>query len=55
MINTLTKKHKKYWLTHLNGRSLIEHMIDRVKLGEIDPVDAERIIGPLIPPERGSD
>lgn len=44
---------EKYWLTHLNGRNLIEHMIDRVRAGDVDPVDAERIIGPLIPPERG--
>ncbi len=44
---------EKYWLTNLNGRSLIEHMIDRVRAGEVDPVDAERIMGPLIPPERG--
>jgi general secretion pathway protein E len=44
---------EKYWLTSLNGRCLIEHMIDRVRAGEVDPVDAERIMGPLIPPERG--
>jgi hypothetical protein len=44
---------EKYWLTNLNGRCLIEHMIDRVRAGEVDPVDAERIMGPLIPPERG--
>lgn len=44
---------ERYWLTHLNGRNLTEHMIDRVRMGEVDPIDAERIIGPLIPPERG--
>ena len=44
---------EKYWLTHLNGRNLMEHMIDRVKAGDVDPVDAERIIGPLIAPVRG--
>jgi type II secretory ATPase GspE/PulE/Tfp pilus assembly ATPase PilB-like protein len=43
----------KYWLTHLNGRSLMEHMIDRIKAGEVDPHDAERIMGPLIKPVRG--
>lgn len=44
---------EKYWLTHLNGRNLMEHMIDRVKAGEVDPTDAERIMGPLDMPERG--
>jgi len=45
---------EKYWLTELNGRNLMENMIDRVKAGDVDPVDAERIIGPLIPPKRGT-
>jgi type II secretory ATPase GspE/PulE/Tfp pilus assembly ATPase PilB-like protein len=44
---------EKYWLTHLNGRCLMEHMIDRVRAGEVDPLDAERILGPLTVPERG--
>jgi general secretion pathway protein E len=44
---------EKYWLTKLNGRNLIEHMIDRVRDGDVDPIDAERIIGPLIAPVRG--
>lgn len=44
---------EKYWLTKLNGRNLVEHMIDRVRAGEVDPLDAERIVGPLIPPDRG--
>jgi type II secretory ATPase GspE/PulE/Tfp pilus assembly ATPase PilB-like protein len=44
---------EKYWLTHLNGRNLMENMIDRVRAGEIDPIDAERILGPLIAPIRG--
>ncbi|PCI01893.1 MAG: secretion system protein E [Alphaproteobacteria bacterium] len=44
---------EKYWLTNLNGRNLVEHMIDRVRAGDVDPVDAERIVGPLVPPERG--
>lgn len=45
---------ERHWLTHLGGRSMIEHMIDRVSAGEVDPHDAERIIGPLIPPRRDS-
>jgi type II secretory ATPase GspE/PulE/Tfp pilus assembly ATPase PilB-like protein len=44
---------EKYWLTHLNGRNMMEAMIDRVRAGDIDPVDAERILGPLTVPERG--
>ena len=44
---------EKYWLTHLNGRNLMENMIDRVRQGHIDPTDAERILGPMIAPVRG--
>lgn len=44
---------EKYWLTYLNGRSLMENMIDRIKKGEVDPMDGERIMGPLIAPVRG--
>lgn len=44
---------ERYWLTHLNGRNLMEHMIDRVKAGEVDPIDAERVMGPLMAPIRG--
>ena len=43
---------ERYWLTKLNGRTLMEHMIDRVRMGDVDPIDAERIIGPLVPPDR---
>lgn len=43
---------ERYWLTQLGGRSMTEHMIDRVMAGEVDPLDAERIVGPLIPPRR---
>lgn len=54
----LVKQDKKgeaerYWLTHLNGRNMMESMADLVGQGIIDPKDAERIIGPLIPPVRG--
>lgn len=47
------KDAERYWLSKLNGRNLVEHMIDRVRAGEVDPIDAERIVGPLIPPDRG--
>lgn len=44
---------EKYWLTHLNGRNMMEAMIERVQQGHVDPMDAERILGPLTKPERG--
>ena len=47
------KDAERYWLSKLNGRNLVEHMIDRVRGGDVDPIDAERIVGPLIPPDRG--
>ena len=46
---------EKYWLTHLNGRNLMEHMIDRVRAGEVSPIDAEHILGPLTIPNRGDE
>ncbi len=46
------KNAERYWLTQLNGRSMMEHMADRLKIGEVDPVDSERIVGPLILPKR---
>jgi general secretion pathway protein E len=54
----LVKKDQKmdaerYWLTNLNGRNLVEHMVDRLKAGEVDPLDAERTVGPIILPKRG--
>jgi type II secretory ATPase GspE/PulE/Tfp pilus assembly ATPase PilB-like protein len=41
-----------YWLTHLNGRNMIENMTDMLKAGIVDPIDAERVVGPLILPDR---
>lgn len=41
-----------YWLTQLNGQNMMEHMAERVKAGEVDPYDAERIVGPLSMPDR---
>jgi len=45
---------EKYWLSHLNGRNMTEHMVDRLRAGEVDPTDAERTVGPIILPKRGS-
>jgi type II secretory ATPase GspE/PulE/Tfp pilus assembly ATPase PilB-like protein len=44
---------EQYWLTHLNGRNMMEHMVDRLRFGEVDPGDAERVVGPIILPKRG--
>lgn len=44
---------EQYWLTELNGRNMMEHMVDRLRRGEVDPFDAERIMGPIILPNRG--
>lgn len=43
---------EQYWLSHLNGRTMTENMVDLVSAGKVDPVDAERIVGPLQLPER---
>ncbi|MCB1538711.1 MAG: Flp pilus assembly complex ATPase component TadA [Rhodospirillales bacterium] len=53
----LVKKDQKqeaeqYWLTQLNGRNMMEHMVDRLRAGEVDPGDAERVVGPIILPKR---
>ncbi len=44
---------EQYWLTSLNGKNMMEHMVDRLRAGEVDPGDAERIVGPIILPKRG--
>ena len=54
----LVKEDKKwdaerYWLTHLNGRNMMENIAEMVGRGEVDPRDSERIMGPLSVPERG--
>ena len=42
----------EYWLTQLNGTNMTEKMVRLVKEGIADPRDAERIVGPLILPDR---
>lgn len=32
-----TEEAEKYWLTELKGRTYLEHALDRIKAGEIDP------------------
>ncbi len=43
---------EKYWLTQLGGRSMVEHIVDRIITGEVDPFDAERTVGPITLPIR---
>jgi len=38
-----------YWLDHLGGRTIVEHTIEKVSAGLVDPRSAERIVGPLVP------
>ncbi len=44
---------ERYWLTQLGGRNMVEHTVERIMSGEVDPVDAERVIGLLHLPDRG--
>lgn len=44
---------ERYWLTHLNGRNMMENMSGMVAQGRADPRDAERITGPFVQPLRG--
>lgn len=43
---------EEYWLSHLGGRNMVEHMIDRIIAGDCDPVDGEKVVGPLVRPKR---
>ncbi len=43
---------EKHWLTQLGGRSMIEHTVDRILAGEVDPGDAERVVGLIQIPDR---
>ncbi|NTZ88239.1 secretion system protein E [Burkholderia metallica] len=37
-----------YWLDELGGRTTVEHTIEKVAAGLVDPRAAERIVGPLV-------
>jgi type II secretory ATPase GspE/PulE/Tfp pilus assembly ATPase PilB-like protein len=37
-----------HWLDQLGGRTLVEHAIEKVAEGLIDPRGAERVVGPLV-------
>ncbi|SHI11485.1 ATPase, T2SS/T4P/T4SS family [Pollutimonas bauzanensis] len=38
---------RRYWVRERGGKTKAAHMIDKINAGEIDPVDAERIVLPL--------
>jgi len=38
---------RRYWITKQGGQPIMEHVISKVKKGEIDPVMAEDVVGPL--------
>lgn len=42
----------QYWLTELNGKSMIEYGLDLIQKGVVSPVDAERVLGYLVRPKR---
>lgn len=37
-----------YWINELGGKTMLEHAIDKVARGEIDPSMAEKVVGHLI-------
>lgn len=54
----LVKKDNKvaaydYWLSELNGRTMVEYGLDLVQQGIVSPLDAERVLGYLVRPKRG--
>lgn len=36
-----------YWITHLNGRTVVDHAVSKVTQGLVDPRMAERVVGHL--------
>lgn len=55
VMNNQKAEAERYWLSHLGGRSMVEHMLDRIIAGEVDPFDAERVVGPIVLPIRSMD
>lgn len=43
---------ERYWLTNLGGRSMMERTIEMMLQGKVDPLDAERTVGPIAIPKR---
>lgn len=40
-------KAREHWLNRQGGQSMVQHAIEHVRAGLVDPVMAERIVGPL--------
>lgn len=40
---------RDWWLESLGGHTMVEHTIEKVAAGLVDPRAAERIVGPLVP------
>ena len=38
---------REYWYHHMDGQTKYQHMIDKLNIGLIDPVEAERLVGPI--------
>lgn len=38
----------EYWQQELGGMSMIDHAIEKVKAGRVDPFEAEDVLGPLV-------
>lgn len=38
---------REYWINELNGKTKLNHLIERIKAGEVDPQVAEETMGPL--------
>ena len=39
---------RQHWVEKQNGKTVIHHALDKIASGDIDPVQAERVVGPLI-------
>lgn len=40
-------KAREHWLQRQGGRSMVHHAIEHVRAGLVDPIMAERVVGPL--------
>lgn len=38
---------RRYWIEKQGGSPIMDHVISKVKRGEIDPMMAEDVVGPL--------
>lgn len=38
---------RNHWINQQRGRTILEHTISKIKRGEVDPINAERVVGRL--------